>query len=179
MITRSQCKIIKFTILTLFFVINGSEKNNNWKKKLQIKTLISLKIVKIKIQGSNLRAIQNNLNRYDDWLCRTSKKAKPAYIRSEPPKLSVIDTLTIAPSVQPSTSSIRPNTSSEQLSDSLEQPPPSQEVSQPKNVEIKMSFSSAQHAQCEILVQKLQYKKIPSSANTLQFSVKCTPSKNP
>ncbi|RNA43776.1 hypothetical protein BpHYR1_031309 [Brachionus plicatilis] len=49
-------------------------------------------------------------------------------MKSEPPKLSDIDTLTIAPSVQPSTSSIRPYTSSEQLSESLEQPPPSQEL---------------------------------------------------
>ncbi|RNA37471.1 hypothetical protein BpHYR1_032270 [Brachionus plicatilis] len=58
-------------------------------------------------------------------------------MRSEPPKLSEIDTLTIAPSVQPSTSSIRPFTSSEQLLDALEQQPPSQEVSQPKKL-IKM-----------------------------------------
>ncbi|RNA03172.1 hypothetical protein BpHYR1_024796 [Brachionus plicatilis] len=55
-------------------------------------------------------------------------------MRSEPPKLSEIDTLTIATSVQPSTLSIRPYTSSEQLSDSLEQPPPSQEVTQPKKI---------------------------------------------
>ncbi|RNA44517.1 hypothetical protein BpHYR1_051255 [Brachionus plicatilis] len=58
-------------------------------------------------------------------------------MRSKPSKLSVIDTLTIAPSVQLSTASIRPYTSSEKLSDSLEQPPPSQEISQPKKLKNK------------------------------------------
>ncbi|RNA41472.1 hypothetical protein BpHYR1_010470 [Brachionus plicatilis] len=55
-------------------------------------------------------------------------------MRSDPPKLSEVDTLSIASSAQLLTSS-------EQLSDSLEQPPPSQEVSKPKTEDNKAYFT--------------------------------------
>ncbi|RNA09308.1 hypothetical protein BpHYR1_008999 [Brachionus plicatilis] len=48
------------------FTIRARKKIKN---KQTLVFLMSFLYVQIKLQGSTLRAIQNNLNRYDDWLC--------------------------------------------------------------------------------------------------------------
>ncbi|RNA33554.1 hypothetical protein BpHYR1_015863, partial [Brachionus plicatilis] len=129
---------IKYITSLHVISINSQEWKNSscncwfWQKKCICKHIITVAFdlnicdfheVDLKIDGNRKRGLP--------------KIAKPAWMRSEPPNLSEIDTLTIAPSGQPSTSFIQPHTSSEQLSDLLEQPPPSQEVSQPKTMNKK------------------------------------------